>query len=126
MFSVNVEHFGTMAVIYCSGRLVQPEAAYRLRNIVIAEAQADLIVVDLSDVSAVEGGGLGMLAYLQCWASERDVRLKLFQDHLANDKNKGVQRFGFTIKLADLQSLGTDSALSDSDEALIGNAEARG
>ena len=55
-----------------------------------------------------------------------DARLKLFRDHLANDKAKGVQRFGFTIKLQDLMSLDTDSALSDSDEALIDNAEAKG
>ena len=78
MFAVNVERFRDMAVIECEGRLVQPEAAYELRNAVIAESDANIIVLDLSEVSAVEGGGLGMLAYLQHWALDHNIRIKLF------------------------------------------------
>jgi|KBSMisStandDraft_5_1062788.scaffolds.fasta_scaffold367519_2 anti-anti-sigma regulatory factor len=78
MFAVNVERFGDMAVIECEGRIVQPEAAYQLRNTVIAESDARIIILDLSEVSAVEGGGLGMLAYLQRWALDHDIRIKLF------------------------------------------------
>jgi anti-anti-sigma regulatory factor len=36
------------------------------------------VVLDLSDVSAIEGGGLGMLVFLQRWARDHDIRLKLF------------------------------------------------
>jgi anti-anti-sigma regulatory factor len=35
-------------------------------------------VLDLSEVRAIEGGGLGMLLFLQRWAHEHDIRLKLF------------------------------------------------
>ena len=78
MFAVNVERFRDMTVIECEGRLVQPESAYQLRNAVIAESDAHIIILDLSEVSAIEGGGLGMLAYLQRWALDHDIRVKLF------------------------------------------------
>jgi len=78
MSALNVEHFGDVAVIECEGRIVQPEAAYRLRNGVMAEVESRIIVLDLSEVDAVDGGGLGMLAYLQLWTFAHDVRLKLF------------------------------------------------
>jgi len=78
MFAVNVERFRDMAVIECEGRLVQPEAAYQLRNAVIAESDSHIIILDLSEVSSVESGGLGMLAYLQRWARDHDIRIKLF------------------------------------------------
>jgi|SRR5262245_12854951 anti-anti-sigma regulatory factor len=78
MFAVNVERFGDMAVIECEGRLVQPESAYQLRNAVIGEADARIIILDMSEVSTVEGGGLGMLAYLQRWALDHEIRIKLF------------------------------------------------
>jgi anti-anti-sigma regulatory factor len=78
MLTLNVEHFGDMAVIECVGRIVQPDAAFRLRNAVVAEAESHIIVLDFSEIEAVEGGGLGMLAYLQLWAFAHDLKLKLF------------------------------------------------
>ena len=74
----NVERFGDVTIIECERRIVQGEAAYRLRNTVIAEAASRMIVLDFSEVEAIEGGGLGMLAYLQLWAFAHDLRLKLF------------------------------------------------
>ena len=35
-------------------------------------------MLDLSEVPAMEGGGLGMLMFLQRWAHDRDIRLKLY------------------------------------------------
>ena len=78
MLTLNVEHFGDMAVIECVGRIVQPDAAFRLRNAVIAEAESRIIVLDFSEIEAVEGGGLGLVAYLQLWTFAHDVKLKLF------------------------------------------------
>jgi anti-anti-sigma regulatory factor len=78
MSTIHAEQFGDMVVIGCEGRIVQPEAAYRLRNAVIAEADSRIIVLDFSEVDTVESGGLGMLAYLQLWAFARGIRLKLF------------------------------------------------
>jgi anti-anti-sigma regulatory factor len=78
MLSVHTENIGEMAIIECEGRLVRSEAAFELRKAVQVQRHARIIVLDLSEVSAIEGGGLGMLVFLQRWAYDRDIRLKLF------------------------------------------------
>ena len=78
MLRVHVENIGEMAVIDCEGRIVQSEAAFKLRRAVHAQRHARIIVLDLSEVSAIEGGGLGMLMFVQRWAHDHDIRLKLF------------------------------------------------
>ena len=78
MLSVHIENIGKMAVIECEGRIVQSEAAFKLREAVNSQRDARLIVLDLSEVPAIEGGGLGMLLFLQRWAHDHDIRLKLF------------------------------------------------
>jgi anti-anti-sigma regulatory factor len=78
MLSVHIEKIGDMAVIECEGRIVRSEAAFRLRKAVVSQTEARIIVLDLSEVSAVAGGGLGMLVLLQRWAQDHDIRLKLF------------------------------------------------
>jgi anti-anti-sigma regulatory factor len=78
MLSVHFENIGDMAVIECEGRIVRSEAAFKLREAVNLQSDARIIVLDLSEVSAIEGGGLGMLVFLQRWAQDHDIRLKLF------------------------------------------------
>jgi anti-anti-sigma regulatory factor len=78
MLSVHIENVGTMAVIECVGRIVRSEAAFTLRDAVRSQRNASMVVLDLSSVSAIEAGGLGMLVFLQRWAQDHDIRLKLF------------------------------------------------
>jgi anti-anti-sigma regulatory factor len=78
MLSVHIENIGDMALIECEGRIVRSEAAFKLRQAVNLQCDARIIVLDLSEVSAIEGGGLGMLVFLQRWAHDHDIRLKLF------------------------------------------------
>lgn len=78
MLDVHVENIGEMAVVQCEGRIVQSEAAFKLREAVYSQRDARIIVLDLSEVPAIEGGGLGMIVFLQRWAQEHDIRLKLF------------------------------------------------
>jgi anti-anti-sigma regulatory factor len=78
MLRVHVENIGEMAVIECEGRIVRSEAAFKLREAVKSQSHARIIVLDLSEVSAIEGGGLGMLMFVQRWAHDHDIRLKLF------------------------------------------------
>jgi anti-anti-sigma regulatory factor len=78
MLSVHIENIGEMAVIECEGRIVRSEAAFELRRAVNLQSDARIIVLDLSEVTALEGGGLGMLIFLQRWAHDHDIRLKLF------------------------------------------------
>jgi anti-anti-sigma regulatory factor len=78
MLSIHMENIGEMAVIECEGRIVRSEAAFELRKAVNLQSDARIIVLDLSEVTAIEGGGLGMLVFLQRWAHDHDIRLKLF------------------------------------------------
>src|SRR5438046_1670320 len=78
MLTVHIENIGEIAVIECEGRIVRSEAAFKLRRAVYSQEHTRIIVLDLSEVSAIEGGGLGMLVSLQQWAQDHDIRLKLF------------------------------------------------
>ncbi len=78
MLSVHIENIGDLAVVECEGRAVRSEAALKLREAVTSQREARIIVLDLSEVRAIEGGGLGMLVLLQRWAYDHDIRLKLF------------------------------------------------
>ena len=78
MFDIHVESVGDIAVVQCEGRLVQSDAAYRLRDTILSQRNSRVVVVDLSEVRAIEGGGLGMLAFLQRWAHDHSIKLKLF------------------------------------------------
>jgi anti-anti-sigma regulatory factor len=78
MLSLHVENVGEMAVIECDGRIVQSDAALKLRRAVDLQSDCRIIVLDLSKVPTIEGGGLGMLVFLQRWAQNHDIRLKLF------------------------------------------------
>ena len=78
MLTVHIETLGDLAVVECKGRIVRSEAAFKLREAVGSQRDARIIVLDLSEVPAIEGGGLGMLVFLQRWAHDHDIRLKLF------------------------------------------------
>jgi anti-anti-sigma factor len=78
MLKINVDNIGDLAVVECEGRIVQSEAAFKLREAVTLQTDARIIVLDLSEVYAIEGGGLGMLLFLQRWAQDHDIRFKLF------------------------------------------------
>ena len=69
MLNVTVDNMGELAVVECEGRLVQSEAAFKLRDAVTSQRYARIVVLELSEVHAIEGGGLGMLVFLQRWAA---------------------------------------------------------
>jgi anti-anti-sigma regulatory factor len=73
-----MENIGEMAVIECEGRIVRSEDASELRKAVNLQSDARIIVLDFSEVTVLEGGGLGMLVFLQRWAHDHNIRLKLF------------------------------------------------
>jgi anti-anti-sigma factor len=78
MFNIHIEVIGDVAVVQCEGRIVQSEAAYHLRDAILSQRNARVVVVELSEVDSIEGGGLGMLAFLQRWAHDHKIKLKLF------------------------------------------------
>jgi anti-anti-sigma regulatory factor len=78
MLKLNIDNIGDLALVECEGRLVRSESAFKLRDAVTSQSDARTVVIELSEVRAIEGGGLGMLVFLQRWARDHDIRLKLF------------------------------------------------
>lgn len=78
MLSLHIENVDDLAIVECEGRIVRSEAAFRLRQAVTSQKGARIVWLDLTHVSAIEGGGLGMLLFLQRWAHDHDIQLKLF------------------------------------------------
>ena len=77
MLAPGIERMGELAVIECEGRIMHGEAA-KLREAITSQANAQIIVIDLSEVSGIDGSGLSTLVLLQRWAFRRKIRLKLF------------------------------------------------
>ena len=78
MLNMHIDNINDLAVVECEGRIVGSEAAFRLREAVTSQTEARIVVLDLSEVYAIEGGGLGMLVYLQQWTRDHDIQFKLF------------------------------------------------
>jgi len=78
MLKLNVDNIGDLAIVECEGRIVRSDAAFKLRDAVTSQGQARTVVVELSEVQALEGGGLGMLIFLQRWTRDHGIRFKLF------------------------------------------------
>jgi anti-anti-sigma factor len=78
MLNVTIENIGELAVVECEGKIVQREAALTLRRAVTSQTEARIVVLELSEVRAIEGGGLGMLVFLRRWARDNNIRFLLF------------------------------------------------
>ena len=48
VLNVTVENIGDLAVVECEGRLVQSEAAFKLRQAVTSQSDARIVVLELS------------------------------------------------------------------------------
>jgi anti-anti-sigma regulatory factor len=75
---VNIDTLAEMAIVECAGRFVRNDAAFRLRDAVTSQTTARVVVLDLTQMNAIGGGGLGTLLLLQRWAQDHDIRFQLF------------------------------------------------
>jgi anti-anti-sigma factor len=76
MLTVKSERAGDVAIIKCEGRIVRGQES-TLESAVLAEDHARLIVLDLSDVEALDAGGLNLLVSLHRWTESKRTHLKL-------------------------------------------------
>jgi anti-anti-sigma regulatory factor len=92
MPSVHIDNVGETAIIECGGRFVRAEAALKLRDAVTSQTNARVVVLDLTEMHAIGGGGLGMLLLLHKWALDHNIRFKLFNPSgPVRDKLKHVE-----------------------------------
>ena len=115
MLKVNIDNIGDLAVVECEGRIVQSDAAFKLREAVTSQRHAQTVVLELSEVHAIEGGGLGMLIFLQRWARDHGIRLKLF-----NPSKSVRERLELVNSLSEF-----DIPTLDEMMALLSNADSR-
>jgi anti-anti-sigma regulatory factor len=115
MLSIHTDRVGDVAVLQCEGRIVRSDAAFGLRDAVASQEDASVVVLDFTEVNALEGGGLGMLIYLQRWARDHDIRLKLF-----NPSRSVRERLEDASSISDF-----DVAKTDEMVAMLSQAEDR-
>ena len=56
MLDIGIDRIGELGIVECIGRIVRSEAAFQLRRAVTSLEDSRIIVLDLSEVSALEGG----------------------------------------------------------------------
>ncbi|MGA7219567.1 MAG: STAS domain-containing protein [Candidatus Sulfotelmatobacter sp.] len=78
MPSVHVDRIGEMAIIECAGEFTRKAAAGRLEDAVTSQTEARTVVLDLTEMHSIDGGAIGVLARLQNWAQQHQIRLQLF------------------------------------------------
>lgn len=83
MLDVSIDRIGHLGIVECQGRIVRSEAAFKLRRAVMSLRHSRFIVLDLSQVTALEGGGLGMLVFLERWAHDQSIELRVFNPRKA-------------------------------------------
>lgn len=82
MLNLRVERRQQTAVVHCSGRIDMGESLTRLREALITQMSAREIFLDLSQVTAIDAAGLGLLVFLHTRAAGRGCTLKLLAPSL--------------------------------------------
>jgi anti-anti-sigma factor len=94
MLDVHIAKSGDLSVIQCKGRIVRSAAAFALRDAVTQQRDARTVLLDLTEVESLEGGGLGMLVFLQRWTHDNGIQFKLFGP--SNPVRKSLERASAT------------------------------
>ncbi len=77
MLTIDVEKNSEVAVVHCSGRLVRGVEVCALRNAVVSQKTARIVMLDLSHVEFMDAGGLNTLVSLHHWTGSHGIQLKL-------------------------------------------------
>jgi anti-anti-sigma factor len=64
-------------VLQCAGRIVRGEPIHFLKDAVTCLRDPRLVVLGLTEVEMLDGGGLGMLVFLHRWTRDHGIQLKL-------------------------------------------------
>jgi len=83
MLDLGIEQIGELGIVECIGRMAWIIDAVKLRRAVTSLEDSRIIVLDLSELTGLEGGGLGMLIFLERWAHDHQIEFKLFNPRKA-------------------------------------------
>jgi anti-anti-sigma factor len=76
MLTVRAESIDDLAVLKCSGRIVRGQEIV-LESAVLEQKVARVVLLDLTEVEALDAGGLTLLVSLHRWANANGKDLKL-------------------------------------------------
>jgi hypothetical protein len=76
MLRIIIQDLEEMAVIRCVGRIVAGREANTLREAVLSQRKRGAVMLDLS-IDTVDGGGIGLLLFLQGWTRAFGIDLQL-------------------------------------------------
>ena len=76
MLKVHTTKLGNVAVLCMQGRIVRGETE-ALRKAVLAQAEKNVIVLDLARVSTIDAGGLGVLLELREETQSKGIEFRL-------------------------------------------------
>jgi len=91
---ITIEQTADVAVLQCAGRIVCGKAVPFLNHAVTSLKQARIVVLDVSRVETIDGGGLGELVSLYRWARGNAIQLKLVNP--SNFMRDVLERTGLT------------------------------
>jgi anti-anti-sigma factor len=77
MLSIIVQDSGNVAVLGCEGRIVAGHEVDLLRSAALSRLNRRTVVLDLTRVETIDGGGIGLFVFLQGWARAAGIELKL-------------------------------------------------
>jgi anti-anti-sigma factor len=72
-----VQRLGDAAIIHLTGSLVRGENCSHLQDVVLAEADAAMIVINLAQLDRVDAWGLGVLLRLRELARSKQILFRL-------------------------------------------------
>ena len=76
MLNIRAERLGSVTVLYLVGKIVRGQTD-ELRKAVLAETDADILVLDLAQVNTVDAGGLGLLLELRQHSDSKGTEFRL-------------------------------------------------
>ena len=77
MLVVNIHDLENGVLLRCTGRIVAGEEVNILRSVALAHSDRKEIVLDLANVSTLDGTGIGILAFLEGRTRSTGQRLRI-------------------------------------------------
>ena len=74
---IKMEQTGDVGVLQCAGRLVRGEAFHVLKDAVTSFSRPRVVILDMSELEMLDGGGLGILVFLHNWTHAAGIELML-------------------------------------------------
>ena len=76
MLNIQIERLGRVTVFYVAGKIVRGQTNV-LRNAVLTETDANVVVLDLAHVNTIDAGGLGLLLELRQHSYSKGTEFRL-------------------------------------------------